>query len=155
MGKSSSKSKSKKKKRTIRLIKQLLILFVLFVFLGSGYYYITYHEQRGNQMMQNNQTGEYTEVIVDDSTRYETVVIYKNDVNINTIATTFYKSNIFWPYIYIENKDVIQNPLNIEKDVLIKIPKLPNSLIDLNNTASIEKAKHLADSILENTKEPA
>jgi len=131
-------------------MKQLVLLFILALILGGGYYYIKQYENHPKPSLYNDSKEEYIEVEIQDPLNYKAVVIYKNNVDIHEIAKTFYNSSIFWPYIFIENKEVIENPLNIEKEILIKIPLLADSLTDLSNTASIEKAKILADSILEN-----
>ena len=143
-------SKHKSRRRKNSKLKQLVILFILALILGGGYYYIKQNENNHYKpSLYNDSDEEYIEVDIQDSVKYQAVVIYKNNIDINEIAKTFYKSSIFWPYIFIENKDVIINPLNIESDLLIKIPRLSDSLIDLSNTASIERAKFLSDSILE------
>lgn len=142
------KKRSKSKRKTRRIIKQIILLIFLAVFLGLGYYYINYYEKHSSHTLYEND-GDYVEVEASDSLDYLAVVVYKNDANINTIANTFYKNSIFWPYIFIENKDVINNPLNIDANVIIKIPKLSPTLLDLKNTASIKRVQFLGDSILE------
>lgn len=141
------KHKSRRRKKLI--IKQLIVLLILALILGGTYYYIKKNEKHYNPSLYSDSDEEYLEVDIQDSLKYKVVVIYKKNIDINEIAKTFYNSSIFWPYIFIENKDVITNPLNIEKDMLIKIPRLADSLTDLSNTASIERVKFLSDSILE------
>lgn len=143
------KQKSRRRRKK-SIIKQLLILFILALILGGGYYYIKQNEKHPKSSLYNNGNEEYVELEIQNPLKYKAVVIYKNNTNINEIANTFYNSSIFWPYIFIENKEVITNPLNIESDMLIKIPRLADSLTDLSNAASVRRAKLLADSILEN-----
>lgn len=97
-----------------------------------------------------NQEG-YTLLENQDSLRYIAVVTYANNVNINTISNTFYKNSIYWPYIFIENKNVegVQNnPLDIPKGAVLKIPRLSNRQLDPSDITMVSKVKNLADSIL-------
>ncbi|QIK53200.1 hypothetical protein G7051_02090 [Dysgonomonas sp. HDW5B] len=151
MGKS---GKSRHKRRNSGT-KQLLILLFVLCILGGGYYYIkiySHEEIAPNPTLDN--TAQYSILENNDSINYLAVIIYKNNVSINNISATFYKDEMFWPYIYIENKAVIVNPLNIAKDVVLKIPRLSDRILNINDTASVRITKELADSILNNVTDP-
>lgn len=145
--------KSKKRKRSS--FRQLLILFFVLSLLAGGYYYLKIHsheEIAPNPTLDN--TAQYSILENTDSITYLAIVIYKNDISINNISTTFYKDEMFWPYIYLENKESIYNPLNISKDVVLKIPRLSDKALNINDTASVRKTKDLADSILNKVIDP-
>ena len=64
------------------------------------------------------------------------------------LAKKYYGSADFWVYIYEANKDIIPDPNNIPVGTTIKIPKLPQNLIDPNNDECIQLAKELHKNIL-------
>lgn len=151
MGKS-GKSRNKRKNSGT---KQLLILLFVLCILGGGYYYLKIYSQE--EIVPNSTldtSAQYNILENNDSINYLAVIIYKNNVSINSISATFYKDEMFWPYIYIENKSVIVNPLNISKDVVLKIPRLSDKILNINDTASLRVTKDLADSILNSVTDP-
>lgn len=151
MGKS---GKSRNKRRNSGT-KQLLILLFVLCILGGGYYYLKIYSQE--EIVPNSTldtSAQYSILENNDSINYLAVIIYKNNVSINSISATFYKDEMFWPYIYIENKSVIVNPLNISKDVVLKIPRLSDKILNINDTASLRVTKDLADSILNSVTDP-
>lgn len=143
------------RKRSKRKYKQLTILLFLVLFLGGGYYYLKiYTSDSSAPAVPTSSVPQYTLLENTDSIQNLAVVIYNSNISINIISETFYKSQIYWPYIYIANKQVITNPLNIEGDLVLKIPRLSDKLLNLQDTVSTNKAKHLADSILNNVTQP-
>lgn len=145
------KHDAKRKRKNKRIIRQVLILLFLAIFLTLGYKYINYQERHLNKEIYTVE-GDYVDLEVPDTANYLAVIAYKTDININTISNTFYKSNIFWPYIFIANKDIIDNPLNIPANAILKIPRLSDTILDLKNTASVKKVHFLGDSILESVR---
>lgn len=142
-------SKSRKRKNGR---KNLIILVLVLAILAGLYYYINVYMKDPAPLIPPsvNQEG-YTLLENQDSLRYIAVVTYANNVNINTISNTFYKNSIYWPYIFIENKNVegVQNnPLDIPKGAVLKIPRLSNRQLDPSDITMVSKVKNLADSIL-------
>ncbi|MDU1904725.1 MAG: hypothetical protein E6772_08075 [Dysgonomonas sp.] len=145
-----AKSKRKSKARS----RNFIILILIVGILGGMYYYLEIYMQEPGNMGSSEKQSEYILLENKDSTNYEAIVMYNYNVNINYVAKKFYKSNIFWPYIFIENQDeeaVKRNPLDIPKGVILKIPRLADNDINLIDSASVNKAKQLADSILNTT----
>lgn len=144
-----SRSRSSKKKSNL---KHLYILVFVVAALAGGYYYIEKLEKESPQTyITAPLTGEegspqYSILENTDSVRYQTIVIYNKDVSINDVAETFYDNEVLWPYIYLENKGDISNPLDIKKDVVLRIPRL--SSVHIDDAKSLNRAKQLADSIL-------
>jgi outer membrane protein OmpA-like peptidoglycan-associated protein len=61
------------------------------------------------------------------------------------VSKKYYGVREFWVYIYEANKDLIANPNIIAKGTMIRVPKLPSNLIDVNNPSCLEKARALHD----------
>lgn len=145
------RSKSSKKKSNL---KHIYILILVLALLAGGYYYIEKLEREIPQsytptpLTDENSNVQYTFLENTDSIKYQAIVIYKQDISINDIAKTFYSNDLFWPYIYMENKEFISNPLNIKKDIVLRIPRLSSILSDPDDSINIKRAKFLADSIL-------
>lgn len=142
---------AKKKKSKL---KHLYILIFVVVTLGLGYIYIENLEKQTPQsyvpapLVGDKDNPQYAIVDNPDSLKYQIVIIYNQNIGINEIASTFYNNEKFWPYIYLENKDKITDPLNITKDVVLRIPRLSYKSIDVNDQKSIDRVRTLADSIL-------
>ena len=137
------------KRRRFRMLRQLVLLIVLMLFLGGGYYYLKVYSQGSPVVMDSSVNRiQYTTLENPDSTKILAVILYNQNININTISETFYKSDIYWPFIYLENKSVMENPLNIEADIVLRIPRISDELLNLQDTASVNKVKAMADSIL-------
>lgn len=149
------RSKKSSKKKGSRALRQLILLFFLLIFLGGGYYYLKiYSEDHSAPVDSTLNKAQYVTLENNDSIKNLTVIMYNNNVSINTISETFYKSDIFWPYIYLENKAVIHNPLNIDADIVLRIPNVSKKLLDLQDTASVNRVKMIADSILNSVNTP-
>lgn len=148
------RSKKSSKKKSSRLLRQLILLLFLIVFLGGGYYYLKIYIENTPPADSTLNKAQYVTLENNDSIKNLAVIMYNNNVSINTISETFYKSDIFWPYIYLENKQVIYNPLNIDAEIVLRIPNIPKKLLDLQDTASINRVKMIADSILNSVSEP-
>ncbi|MBF0576000.1 hypothetical protein [Dysgonomonas sp. GY617] len=89
----------------------------------------------------------------EDLLSYLSVILLKNNVNINRISTTSHEDDIFLPYLYLEDKDVIANPLDIRTGTILKIPLLSEEILNMNNPQSIRRIRFLTDSILNNVTE--
>ena len=149
---SNSKKSSRKSNRKLR---QLIILAILILIIGGGYYYLRVYTYEPPVTVNNlSDSPQYTLLENKDTLKNKAIVLYHSNVSINTIAETFYKSHIFWPYIYIENKQVIHNPLNIDAEIVLRIPNIPSRLLDTQDTASMNRVKHMADSILNSVTQP-
>ena len=69
---------------------------------------------------------------------------------LSRIARRHYGKDIFWVYIYEENKDKIQDPNNICPGTVVVIPPADKYGIDPKSKASIQNAERLSGKILSN-----
>ena len=80
-----------------------------------------------------------------DVARYDTV---SRSRYLTTMSREYYGDFRFWVYIYEENKSKIDNPNSIAPGTVVEIPLASKYGIDKNDRESIEKAKKMAVSIL-------
>jgi nucleoid DNA-binding protein len=66
-----------------------------------------------------------------------------------SFSTKYYGSYLFWPYVYLANKDNLPNPNKITKGQKIKVPKLPKEMVDANNPNAVAKAKYIEQHLKE------
>lgn len=66
---------------------------------------------------------------------------------LTTMAREYFGNFNFWVYIYLENKDIIDNPNKIKPGTVVTIPSAKKYDIDKNNSESIAKAQKLAAEI--------
>lgn len=148
-----SKSKSGKRRKSVTK-KNLFIVFLVFVILAAGYVYIKKLENEEKKFTPVNTVQTDYEILENnDSINYIAVVIYNQNININTVANDFYGDNNFWPYIFQANEQnsaVKRNPLDIPKGTILKLPRIQGIKDSDGNLRpeAIEKAKQLADTIL-------
>ncbi len=72
-----------------------------------------------------------------------TTVTLGRGKTLTMIALEYYGHKNFWVYIYEANKDRIANPNAIPQGFTVKIPELPEELIDKNNPKCIKYAEEL------------
>lgn len=63
-----------------------------------------------------------------------------------TLAKDYYGHKFFWVYIYEANRDIINHPNKLLVGQQIRIPKMAEELINLNDTACLSYVKKLGDS---------
>ena len=63
---------------------------------------------------------------------------------LSNISRKYYGHYAFWIYIYIENKDKIEDPDNLPVGIVLVIPSPEKYGIDKNDEGSIHKAEKLA-----------
>ena len=68
---------------------------------------------------------------------------------LTTMARKYYGNFNFWVYIYMENKNIINNPNNIAPGTVVVIPDAEKYGIDKNSSASIAQAQRIAAEIKE------
>jgi len=70
--------------------------------------------------------------------------VYVNIVagsRLTLLALEYYGNKVFWVYIYLDNKDVIDNPNNIPIGTRLRISKPHPVLMDPNNPEAIQRAE--------------
>ncbi len=62
-----------------------------------------------------------------------------------TLAQQYYGHKFFWVYIFEANQDVLSHPNKLLVGQQIRIPKLADELIDVNDSACLDYVKRLGD----------
>lgn len=79
-----------------------------------------------------------------------------SDVKYDTVTTTRYLTSIskehygnyhFWPYIYLENENILGHPDRIKPGTKVKVPSLSKYGVDPKKPADVAKAKKLGQEI--------
>jgi len=139
---------SSRDKRNNKSKKNLYALLVIVLLLGGGYLYIT--ELEFKEAAQNNsaeQKADYFEVENSDSAKFIKQIVTNKNYTILELSKLFYKNEMFWPYIF-EVNSTLENILNIEKNTVIRLPRVDASLLDTNNQENKDKIKYIGDSIM-------
>ena len=54
------------------------------------------------------------------------------------MSKRFYGKKVYWPYLYDANRDVIDNPNNIDTGTPLRVPKLTKAQMDTTSTAFLQ-----------------
>lgn len=82
----------------------------------------------------------------------KTITIARGE-RLTLISLREYGDKVFWVYLYLNNKDVIEDPNNVSPGTVIKIPAPGKYDIDKNNRTSVLKATKLMQEILNSASE--
>ncbi|MBR1631961.1 MAG: HU family DNA-binding protein [Paludibacteraceae bacterium] len=74
-----------------------------------------------------------------------TVEQIQEGIRLVWLAKKYYGSKDFWVYIYDANRDVISNYDNIAIGTRVKIPRLPQSLVNPDDPQCIRRARQIAE----------
>jgi len=143
----SKKRLSNKKRKNIR--KNLTAILIILL-LGLGGYIIISNIENNypEEQPKSEKSILYNELENNNDSLFIKKLEINENVNILHLSEIFYKNQIFWPYIMLANPN-ISNPLYITKGSIIRIPRIEEGLLDINNEESVNKVKVLGDSLLE------
>lgn len=132
--------KNDKRRKLIAAIGSIIILLLIF----GLYKFITYEPAQATST-QTKEDLQLTSLENPDSAQFLDVIMSESRMNIIILADKFYGNSGYWPYIFEENKEVIQNPLDIQKNTILRIPRIDSILVEKNG---LKEAKRIGDSIL-------
>lgn len=130
-------------RRKSNLVKTCIISFIVLAVLAATYLIIDF----SNNEEKENPAVNFIELENTDSLNYSYIVIPESDVSLQFIAETYYGDEVFWPYIYMANEDLIRNILVIQAGSIIRIPTFTVDLAELQNGKAALSAKRLGDEI--------
>ncbi|MFV0467324.1 MAG: HU family DNA-binding protein [Dysgonomonas sp.] len=135
------------RKRSLKNISIVTILVIIFAVVFY-FFFVSGNAQQSPPNKMSDKALLYKETVNNDTAHYASVIETTSDINILRISSQYYGNEIFWGYIFEANKDVINDPLNIKKGTILKIPKMSAELINDANKLSLQKAKDLSAKIL-------
>lgn len=96
-------------------------------------------------------------IMFENARKYEELITIdraRTTISLTSLSERFYGHKDFWVYIYDANIENIQDPENIKVGTLIKIPKIDERLIDVNNPRSFQMAQRLNYLLLKKSSQP-
>jgi len=144
---------SKRKKKRNILKKNLPTLIIILLLAGAGYFYIDHIEQKEIKENEIYQSKEAYHLLENkDSVKYLANILIETESSILDLSDKFYKSKMFWPYIFEEN-EIKDNILNIQTGAILRIPRIPAELLDTTNAQIVNDIRILGDSLLNDVNE--
>lgn len=100
----------------------------------------------------SQQTTRFTEVANNDTRNLSCIIIVNTYISAKELSKIYYGNEIFWPYIYNANGNIMDENLAVQANTIVKIPKLTVDLVSYSTGKLDEKIKAEADKIMEELK---
>lgn len=136
--------------RKSNLIKTCIITLIVLAILGIGYIILSGSTIKPKEKLSQNITFKELDNI--DTLNYSRIIIPESDVSLKYIAKIYYGNDIYWPYIYNANKNIVNNLLVIQAGSITKVPKISVDLVNLYNGKEASIVKTLGDEIYKEIK---
>lgn len=133
--------------RKLDLVKTGIITLIVLVLLGIGYMILLGTSVKPKEKISKTAVITFQELDNTDTINYSRIIIPESDVSLQYISKTYYGNDIYWPYIFEANKNIVNNQFIIQAGSITKIPKIAVDLVDLNNGNEASIAQALADEI--------
>lgn len=91
----------------------------------------------------------FAEVANNDPKNISCVILVDIDTPVKDIARLYYGKELFWPYIFEANRNVVDTKLTIQMNTLVKVPRLTIDLVDYSTGILDKKVQNMGDKILE------
>lgn len=131
--------------RKSNLVKTCIITLIVLAVLGISYIILSGSSIKPKEKLSQNIT--FKELENTDTLIYSRIVIPESDVSLQYIAKMYYGNDVYWPYIYNANKNIVNNLLIIQAGSITKVPKVSIDLVNLYTGKEASTAKALADKI--------
>lgn len=133
--------------RKLDLVKTGIITLIVLVLLGIGYMILLGTSVKPKEKISKTAVITFQELDNTDTINYSRIIIPESDVSLQYISKTYYGNDIYWPYIFEANKNIVNNQFIIQAGSITKIPKIAVDLVGLNNGNEASIAQALADEI--------
>lgn len=131
--------------RKLNLVKTCIITLIVLAVIGIGYIILSGSTIKHKEKLSQSIT--FKELDNTDTLSYSRIIIPESDASLQYIAKVYYGDDIYWPYIYDANKNIVNNLLIIQAGSITKIPKISVDLVNLSNGKEASMAKVLGDEI--------
>ena len=131
--------------RKSNLVKTCIITLIILAVLGIGYIILSGSSIKPKEKVLSNIT--FKEMDNTDTINYSRIIIPESDVSLQYIARTYYGNDIYWPYIFEANKNIVNNQFIIQAGSITKIPRIAVDLVNLHNGNEASIVQALGDEI--------
>lgn len=131
--------------RKSNLVKTCIITLIVLAVLGIGYIILSGYTIKHKEKLPQSIT--FKELDNTDTLTYSRIIIPESDVSLQYIAKIYYGDDVYWPYIYNANNNIVNNLLIIQAGSITKIPKISVDLVNLHNGKEASTARFLGDEI--------
>lgn len=131
--------------RKSNLVKTCIITLIVLAVLGIGYIILSGYTIKHKEKLPQSIT--FKELDNTDTLTYSRIIIPESDVSLQYIAKIYYGDDVYWPYIYNANNNIVNNLLIIQAGSITKIPKISVDLVNLHNGKEASTARILGDEI--------
>ncbi len=132
--------------RKMNLIKTCIIALAILLLASVGYIAISGSSDVPDEK-ELRETG-FREVKNTDTLAFNKIVIPQVDVSIQYIARIYYGSDVYWPYIFIANKEAANKNMVVRGGTKIRIPRVAVDLAGLHDGTVHNSVKSLAKDII-------
>lgn len=132
----------KKRSSAVRIFTEI---FVIFIIVSLGFVIYSKFVSSGNT---GPSPDNFTELENKDTKNYSCIILTDSDVSLKYLAKAYYGNEAFWPYIYKANENIVDASFSINRNSIIRIPKLMVDLVGFNKGELNAKAKVLEEEIL-------
>lgn len=137
------RNEKEKISKNIKIISLFLITIIAVI--GILYVLYIYPKQKEVKVLYRP---TYTEMENKDTINFSHIIVADSNLDFVSLSKIYFGYEEFWPYIYKANENEISSPLEIPVGAIIKIPRIDQKLIDINNKQSVDSAKMLGNEIL-------
>lgn len=131
--------------RKLNLVKTCIVTLIILAVIGIGYIILSGSTIKHKEKLSQSIT--FKELDNADTLSYSRIIIPESDVSLQYIAKVYYGDDIYWPYIYDANKNIVNNLLIIQAGSITKVPKITVDLANFHNGKEALTAKTLGDEI--------
>lgn len=140
----------------VKINKTVLIAVLLVLAVVSGLVCLAYYmnidssdkQSREKYELTTSKKGSFREIDNNDNQHLSHVIVLNSDMSLKYLAEIFYGKELFWPYIYKANRNIVNKSLMIQANSIVKIPKITVDLVGYTRGDMDADAKNLGNEIM-------
>lgn len=131
--------------RKMNLLKTCIATLAILLVVSIAYIVLSSNSSKPNE--RNHSEMGFSEIENKDTLAFHRVIIPQVDVSMQYISRIYYGDEIYWPYIYMANKDAANKKLVVRGGTSIRIPRVVVDLASVYDGSVETDAKSLAKDI--------
>lgn len=132
--------------RKMNLIKTCVIALAILLLASIGYIAISGASDKPDEK-ELRETG-FQELVNTDTLAFNKVVVPQVDVSVQYISRMYYGDDVYWPYIFMANKDAVNKMMVVRGGTKIRIPRISVDLAGLHDGTVQNSVQSLAKDII-------